>query len=95
MSSSSSSIHAASMYFLDSLSLSIYPYHQLRLAGFPDYNLCLHGAVVDKFLLVSQYFHVNVKGSIRECYLRVHSCFSRSVPCVLFVVSLFVLFGWF
>ena len=42
-----------------SLSLSISPYHLLLLASLLNYTLCPHRANVNKFLLVSQHWHVH------------------------------------
>ena len=49
-----------------SLSLTIYPYYSFLLPGLLDYILCLYRAVVGKLLLVSQYWHVHVKGSLEN-----------------------------
>ena len=85
----SSSSFAASRDFSNSLSLAIHPYHLSFPAGLLDYILCLYRAVVGKFLLVGQHWHIHVKGTI-EHHLWVHPCFSSSVLHVLFI-----LFGWF
>ena len=73
-----------------SLSLTIRPYRPSLSAGLPDYILCLYRAVVGRFLLVGQHWHVHVKRSIREYHSRVRPCFSSSV-----LHALFVLFRWF
>ena len=65
-----------------SLYLSIYLSHRFRQV--------FQIEIVNKFLLVSQYWHVHVKGSIRERRLWVRPCLSSSVP-----HALFVLLGWF
>ena len=52
--------------------------------------LCPGMAVVGKFLLVDQYWHNHVKGSVEERCLWDRPCFSSSIPHVLFV-----LIGWF
>ena len=72
------------------LSLAIHPYHLLLPAGLPDNILCPYRAVVSKFWLVIQHWHIHVKGFIGESYLWVHPFFSSSV-----LHMLFVLFGWF
>ena len=38
-------------------------------ASSPDYILCLHKAVVCKFLWIYQHWHTHVEGSIKECHL--------------------------
>ena len=56
----------------------------------PDYILCPHWALVGKFVSVSQHWHVYVKGSIGECHLWGHSCFSSSssnISCLSCMVS--------
>ena len=60
------------------------------LPGLLTCILCLRRAVIGKFLLGDQHWHVHVKGSMGECHLWVLSCFFSSVPHVLFV-----LLGWF
>ena len=47
---------------------SLHPYHPSFPAGPPNYILCLHRADVNKFLLVSQHWHIHEQGSIEECY---------------------------
>ena len=45
-------------------SLGIYPYHPLLPTGLLDDILCLYKAVLGKFLLVSQHWHVHVRMSL-------------------------------
>ena len=71
-----------------SLSLSIRLYRPSLPAGLLDYILCSYRAVV-KFLLVVQYLHVRVKGSIGER----HWCV-RSSPAVSRMSSLSDLDGF-
>ena len=66
--------------------LPICPYHPSLSACLPDYIFCPHRAVVCKFLLVGQYWHIHVKGSLGEHHLWAHPCFSSSVPPILFVL---------
>ena len=47
-------------------SLTIHRYHPSLPAGLPDYILYPYRTTVGRFLLVSQHWHVHVKGSIRE-----------------------------
>ena len=63
MALSSSSCHVASTYFSDSLSLATCHHRPSLPAGLPGYNLYLHRAAVDSFLLVSQPLIVHVRGS--------------------------------
>ena len=78
-----------------SLSLPIRPYHPSLWAGFPDYILCPYRAIVSKFLLAGQHWHVLVKGSLGDRYLWVHSCFFNNIyecfriPCINLVKSHF------
>ena len=67
-SSSSSSSHAANTDFPDSLSPSP-AYHPSLPVGVLDYILCPYRAVVGKFFLVGQHWHIRVKESIGECFL--------------------------
>ena len=67
------------------LSLAILFYYPSLAADLLDYILCLYRVVVEKFLLVGQYLHVHVKGSIRD---RLYFSFSL-------LNVLFVLFGCF
>ena len=71
-----------------SLSLSIPLYHPLLLVAHPDCIPCLHKAVVGKFLLVGQHWHVHVMGSIGERYFRFRPYFSSSIPHILLVLEL-------
>ena len=64
---SSWSCHTSSMYF--SLSLAIHPYHPLLPAGLLNNIQCPYRAVVGKFLLVGQHWHVRVKRSTGECHI--------------------------
>ena len=73
------------------LFLSIRPYHPSLLVGLPNYILCPHRAVVDKFLLNGQHWYIHVKGSIGECHLWVCPCFSSSVPAYLVYIIWMVL----
>ena len=98
---SSLSSHAYSSDFPDSLSLSLSLSLSIYLSIYLSAPIihhsrqifkttsCVH-AVVDKFLLVSQPWHVHVKRSIEECHLWVRPFSSSSVP-----HDMFVLFGCF
>ena len=59
---------------LPGFSLYIRPYHPSLSTGLLNYILCPHRAIVRKFLLVVQPWHVHVKGSLRVLY-----CFFSSV----------------
>ena len=48
------------------LFLAIRPYHSSLPAGLLEYILCLYRAVVCKFLLVGQHWHVRVLVSMGE-----------------------------
>ena len=65
--------------------ISIRTSYSLFLASLSDYILCPYRAVVDKFLLVGQYWRVHIKKCIEECPLWVPPCFSSSAPHVLFI----------
>ena len=67
-------------------SLAIHPYRPSLQAGLLDYILCLYWAIVCKFLLVGQLWHVHVLGSMGECLLRVRPFFSSSVPLALSIL---------
>ena len=89
--SSSSSNHATSTDFPDSLSLSLSLTLSicLKYSSHPtsplDYTLCQYKAVVGQFLLVGQHWHVHVKGSRGERHLHVRPCFPSNIPRVLFI----------
>ena len=51
----------------------------------PSHIPCLYWAIVDKFLLVVQHFHVLEKGSVGEPRFWTRPCSSRSIKHVLFV----------
>ena len=81
------SLHHIKQHGSHCISLSTSPYHQ-SVTILPNYILCPYRANVNKFLLVSQHWHVHAEGS--KLHLWVRPGFFRS-----FLHILFVLLGWF
>ena len=63
------------------LSLTIQPYHESLPPSLADNILYLYRAVVGRFLLVNQNWHVHMKEVHKKRHLWVSPCFSNSGEC--------------
>ena len=75
------------------LSLAIRPYHSSLPVGLTDYILCLYGVVVGRFLLIDQYWHVHVKGSIRKYHMSLSLLLQQYPACLVRIVWIVSKFG--